>query len=590
MYFGLGLLAAGLLVLVVAPVVWRRAVRLLRTRIEAGVPMSRSEIEADKDRMRADFAIATRRLEQNIGHLSEKFAGQAVEVGRKQDQITALTAAKEEMTATIFGLDERVASLNASISEGEAALAAARSEIDVRDGQLAERARKLASTEADLDASRQATAELRLELVARNTQIGNLDDRIATLTASEADLIAERERLTAEHAAERDRLTSELAAEREALAAERQRVQGLEAGLGALQVERTERLAEIERRGDELKMLEAEIAALRVQHEATLAELSDERQKMAAERERAEGLVAQVTTLTDERSRQDEEAGRKDGELQSLAAEIAREREHGEAERNRAEGFAANLTSLQAEHTRQQDEAARISDALQALSAEIETERDRTTARAAETATAAAERDRLAAELAKRQEELTALNAELFEHVRQEEAMEKRLHDAEMAFSDTKAELVSLRIKHQTDSMVGSGSMRRATEELEAEKKRVAERLAALERDHAALLAENTELRRVAGPEWESDRRESQQLRERLNEIATNVVRLTQTIASGDADAPRAAESNGNGNGHGPARQSPLATPTTAGEPVSANDGQTLAERLRALQHAGVRH
>ena len=63
MYFALGLLTAGLLVLLLAPVIWRRAVRLTRARIEASVPMTRAEIEADKDRLRADFAVSNRRLE-----------------------------------------------------------------------------------------------------------------------------------------------------------------------------------------------------------------------------------------------------------------------------------------------------------------------------------------------------------------------------------------------------------------------------------------------------------------------------------------------------------------------------------------------
>ena len=56
MYFALGLLAAGLLALVVTPAIWRRAMRLARARIEAGVPLTRAEIDADKDQLRAGFA------------------------------------------------------------------------------------------------------------------------------------------------------------------------------------------------------------------------------------------------------------------------------------------------------------------------------------------------------------------------------------------------------------------------------------------------------------------------------------------------------------------------------------------------------
>ena len=56
MYFGLGLLTASLIALVITPAVWRRAMRLARARIEAKVPMTLSEIVADKDQLRAGFA------------------------------------------------------------------------------------------------------------------------------------------------------------------------------------------------------------------------------------------------------------------------------------------------------------------------------------------------------------------------------------------------------------------------------------------------------------------------------------------------------------------------------------------------------
>ena len=82
-------------------------------------------------------------------------------------------------------------------------------------------------------------------------------------------------------------------------------------------------------------------------------------------------------------------------------------------------------------------------------------------------------------------------------------------------------------------------------------------------------------------------------LRERLNEIAANVVRLTQTIASGDGAPLATADGAAESNGHGERRQpQPLAAAPDASEPqqAAASEGATLAERLRALQHAGARH
>ena len=63
---GIGFLLAALSVLVVAPLVHGRAVRLTTRRLEATIPLSMAEVHADKDLLRAEFAMSTRRLETNV--------------------------------------------------------------------------------------------------------------------------------------------------------------------------------------------------------------------------------------------------------------------------------------------------------------------------------------------------------------------------------------------------------------------------------------------------------------------------------------------------------------------------------------------
>ena len=62
MLFGIGFLVASLLGLVVVPLVHNRAVRLTVRRLEAATPLSMAEIQAEKDQLRAEFAMSTRRL------------------------------------------------------------------------------------------------------------------------------------------------------------------------------------------------------------------------------------------------------------------------------------------------------------------------------------------------------------------------------------------------------------------------------------------------------------------------------------------------------------------------------------------------
>src|ERR1700751_6287760 len=72
MYFGIGFLVAALLGLLFVPLVHNRAVRLTTKRLEASTPLSMVEIRADRDYLRAEFAVSTRRLEMTIEKLKAK--------------------------------------------------------------------------------------------------------------------------------------------------------------------------------------------------------------------------------------------------------------------------------------------------------------------------------------------------------------------------------------------------------------------------------------------------------------------------------------------------------------------------------------
>ena len=90
LFFVLGFLCAGFLALMIAPAIWRRAVTLTRKRIEASMPLTLAEIQADKDRIRAEFAMSMRRLEMSVKSLREKSAAQIVEIGRGREEISVL--------------------------------------------------------------------------------------------------------------------------------------------------------------------------------------------------------------------------------------------------------------------------------------------------------------------------------------------------------------------------------------------------------------------------------------------------------------------------------------------------------------------
>ncbi len=108
-YFGLGCAAAGLLALAFLPVLWARAVRLTRQRLQLQIPVSMQEILADRDHLRAGFAVEQRKLEQEMDRVRAGKAQDMAELGRRSAQILALS----ETLATLHA--------DGTMREGEAA-------------------------------------------------------------------------------------------------------------------------------------------------------------------------------------------------------------------------------------------------------------------------------------------------------------------------------------------------------------------------------------------------------------------------------------------------------------------------------------
>lgn len=143
LFFVLGFLCAGLLALLVAPAIWRRAVRLTRKRVEAAVPLTLTEIQADKDRLRAEFAVSTRRLEMSVKELREKAAEQIVDIGRGREELRHLTAERDEMHRVISDLEARGGELRSELRVREEELGHLADKLVETDGILSERAGEL---------------------------------------------------------------------------------------------------------------------------------------------------------------------------------------------------------------------------------------------------------------------------------------------------------------------------------------------------------------------------------------------------------------------------------------------------------------
>jgi DNA repair exonuclease SbcCD ATPase subunit len=196
MFFGIGFLVAALLGLLFVPLVHNRAVRLTMRRLEAATPLSIAEIRADKDQLRAEFAMSTRRLEMSVEQMKAKTTGQLAEIGKKTDAINQLKKELGEKTAAIFSFESREKNLRDQLHATE-------QEFEIKSTALHEAERTLADKQADLA---KIIAELgersiladsqRVELAALRTQIEamkvNVADYDRAVRSTEERLARER--------------------------------------------------------------------------------------------------------------------------------------------------------------------------------------------------------------------------------------------------------------------------------------------------------------------------------------------------------------------------------------------------------------
>ncbi|MER9076441.1 hypothetical protein NKH80_27260 [Mesorhizobium sp. M0904] len=240
LFFVLGFLCAGFLALMIAPAVWRRAVALTRKRVESSMPLTLAEIQADKDRIRAEFAVSVRRLEMTVKSLREKAAEQLVEIGRDREALKELAAERQDKNRVVADLTTR----------GE--------ELRKRDEQLQQLSERLAETERALekrglelrklehmyDDASFLSSSRQIELVARESELQKLASDISLLRGQRK---------------EADRRSQELAAEskalRDALKAEKKRTGDLEKKIERLLATLADREDRLERREKELVRL-----------------------------------------------------------------------------------------------------------------------------------------------------------------------------------------------------------------------------------------------------------------------------------------------------------------------------------------------
>jgi len=249
MYLAIGFLVAMLCALMVVPLVHNRAVRLTTRRLEAATPLSMAEIQADKDQLRAEFAMSARRLEMSVEQLKNRTTSQLAELGKKTDAINRMKIELGEKNATIFALEAREKAMKDQLRATEEEFATKTGSLRDAEFALAEKRSELVRINTELSDRSLVADSRQVELVAVRAQIEELKGRVG---------VAEKEFSETQFRLTHERGASE-AASRE-LAEARGRVENLSQRVTDLDRQLVSQVKEAEILSNRVNDLEARLA------------------------------------------------------------------------------------------------------------------------------------------------------------------------------------------------------------------------------------------------------------------------------------------------------------------------------------------
>ncbi|RWE79647.1 hypothetical protein [Mesorhizobium sp.] len=294
LFFALGFLSAVFLVSLIAPAVWRRAVVLTRRRLEASLPLTQAEIQADKDRVRAEYAMTTRRLEITVKNLQEKVAEQLVEIARGHEALKGLAVEKKDKNQALSDLQAK----NAELKQREEDLHRLSEKLAQAERALEKRALELQKLEQMYDDASFSSSNRQIELVARESELEKLASDIALLKGQRKE--ADRHN---------QEIASESKAAREALKVEKKKTAELEKKVERLLATLADREEKLDRREKDLARMRERsketavangVARLTAGPDAKGDNVDKAIAKLEADRER---LEARLTALARENKR-----------------------------------------------------------------------------------------------------------------------------------------------------------------------------------------------------------------------------------------------------------------------------------------------
>lgn len=187
MLVALGFLAAMLIAVIIAPAYRNRTMRLTAEALRRSLPLTETEIRAERDRMRAEHAIRVHNLESQLERVTLGSARQKIEVNRRDARISELEGRVNAQTSKIEELENAKRVLEQTVTDRlpkiEGRLGEARKLLQQRDREvttLAETAQRQARAIAEAgQINNQQGVELEQLKTALSTRAARNQDALA---------------------------------------------------------------------------------------------------------------------------------------------------------------------------------------------------------------------------------------------------------------------------------------------------------------------------------------------------------------------------------------------------------------------------
>lgn len=357
MLIALGFLFALLIGFMIIPAISRRADRLARRRAEAAFPLSLAEIEAERDHLRASFAIRQQDLEKQADDGFKARACAMEDIGRRDMTISSLQETLQVRDQRIAVLEQELATTQHDLASTRFTLSATEGSLVDTQGILEARLQDIAALEDTLSQMRKSLQDTHSTLSAREQSLAEHVSEVASLhkqTKGQSEDISSL-------VVQRDRINSDLTETRAALSEAMTRI-------SIMADKHAETHEELRKTQEVLAVREQEFLQLSERSKALGAQAHDLEHRLATVDDSAARARTELNTRVDElvAARREITVGKKS------VQELTRSLKSAEARLGKQDGMSRQeAEALSAELAKAETQASKLQADKKALSADL---------------------------------------------------------------------------------------------------------------------------------------------------------------------------------------------------------------------------